>query len=162
METDTLSSADVPFGSIGLFAPGTSIGERYEVLDVLGSGGYAIVYRVHDAELKRQIALKVLRPDRASPGVVERFRRELAVARDASSPHLIRIYDIGTSPPGDLSLDGVDRRIVAAVDPDWTFAYDSREEHRGVWRMSLKSALPPGEYGVFVAQRGELFDFGVD
>ena len=51
---------------------------------------------------------------------------------------------------------------VAAPDSDWTFAYDSAEEHRGSWRVSLKKPLKPGEYGVFSVQRGELFDFGVE
>lgn len=53
-------------------------------------------------------------------------------------------------------------RAGTAPDADWTFAYDSAEEHRGLWRISLKKPLPAGEYGVFVAQRAELFDFGVD
>jgi len=49
-----------------------------------------------------------------------------------------------------------------APDSDWTFAYESKEEKRGTWRLSLKKPLIPGEYGVFAVQRGELFDFGVD
>ena len=49
-----------------------------------------------------------------------------------------------------------------APDSDWTFPFDSKEEKRGTWRLSLRKPLPPGEYGVFVVQQGELFDFGVD
>lgn len=47
-------------------------------------------------------------------------------------------------------------------DSDWTFAFDSVEEKRGVWRVSLKKPLPPGEYGVYAVETHELYDFGVD
>jgi hypothetical protein len=47
-------------------------------------------------------------------------------------------------------------------DSDWTFAFESAEEKRGTWKLSLKKPLVPGEYGVFAVQRGELFDFGID
>jgi hypothetical protein len=47
-------------------------------------------------------------------------------------------------------------------DSDWTFPFDAVEEKHGVWKATLKKSLPPGEYGVYVVQAGELFDFGVD
>jgi len=47
-------------------------------------------------------------------------------------------------------------------DTDWTFPFDAAEEKRGTWRISLKKPLKTGEYGVFVVQTGELFEFGVD
>ncbi|MDL1950443.1 serine/threonine protein kinase, partial [Acidobacteria bacterium ACD] len=80
---------------IRLFAPGTEIGSRYEVRSVLGTGGSAVVYGAFDRELKRPVALKVLRGERVSEAVLRRFRREAAVARDAASPRLVRVFDIG-------------------------------------------------------------------
>lgn len=47
-------------------------------------------------------------------------------------------------------------------DSDWTFPFDAVEEKHGVWKATLKKPLPPGEYGVYVVQAQELFDFGVD
>ena len=78
-----------------LFAPGTEIGRRFEIRAVLGTGGSAVVYEAFDRELKRRVALKVLRTDRTSEAALKRFRREVAIARDAASPRLVRVFDIG-------------------------------------------------------------------
>ena len=83
--------------SIRILDPGTCLDQRYEIRRVLGVGGYAVVYLAFDRELRREVALKVLRADRMSPGSLARLRREAAVARDAASPRLVRIFDIGTS-----------------------------------------------------------------
>lgn len=94
--TETFPSGDfVP--TVRLFAPGTEIGRRYEIRKVLGSGGSAVVYAAWDRELKRDIALKVLRHDRMTEPMLKRFRREVAVAHDAESPRLVKVFDIGTS-----------------------------------------------------------------
>ncbi len=96
-----LSTASGPFSqpsaTIRLLAPGTSIADRYRIEEVIGAGGYGVVYLAFDRELARSVALKVLRPERASPEGLARFRREVAVARGISSPRLIRVFDIGTS-----------------------------------------------------------------
>lgn len=80
---------------VRLMTPGTELGSRYEVRSVLGRGGTAVVYAAWDRELKRAVALKVLRADRVSEAMLKRLRREAAVARDAASPHLVRVFDIG-------------------------------------------------------------------
>ena len=86
---------ETPAPTVRLFAPGTRIGRRYEVRGVLGTGGSAVVYEAFDRELKRRVALKVLRTDRTSETALKRFRREVAIARDAASPRLVRVFDIG-------------------------------------------------------------------
>ena len=97
-ETDSrFSEVAAASPSIRLFAPGTEVAARYEIRSVLGHGGSAVVYEAFDRELKRVVALKVLRGDRASEAALKRFRREVAVARDAASPHLVRVFDIGVS-----------------------------------------------------------------
>lgn len=50
----------------------------------------------------------------------------------------------------------------SAPDTDWTFPFEAHEEKRGSWKVSLKKPLATGEYGVFVVQTRELFEFGVD
>lgn len=76
---------------------GDAIAGRYEILRVLGSGGSAIVYAVRDLVLGGEIALKVLRPDKATEINVERSRREAAIARNSSSPRLVRTFDLQES-----------------------------------------------------------------
>ncbi len=94
-ETTSLWSDGEPSRApIGLLAPGTALGERYEIRSVLGHGGFAVVYLAHDRQLGRDVALKVLREDRLSPGSLSRLKREVRVARDLAHPNLVRVFDI--------------------------------------------------------------------
>ncbi len=73
-----------------------ALGDDYELLDTLGSGGFGRVYRVRDLHLEREVALKVLHPLlTADPAVVERFRREAQLAARINHPNIVDIYDIG-------------------------------------------------------------------
>ncbi|MGH7560192.1 MAG: serine/threonine-protein kinase [Gemmatimonadales bacterium] len=73
-----------------------ALGDDYELLSELGSGGFGRVYRVRDLHLERIVALKVLHPLLIQdPAVVERFRREAQLAARLSHPNLVRIYEIG-------------------------------------------------------------------
>src|SRR5689334_6445290 len=69
---------------------------RYEILGMLGAGGMGNVYKARDLELDEVVALKVLRPELGSaPGVIERFRREVKLARRVTHPNVARVFDIG-------------------------------------------------------------------
>jgi len=79
-------------------APGTLIAARYRIRALVGLGGMGVVYRAHDEELDLDIALKVLRPDLgANQRWIERFRRELVLARQVTHRNVVRIHDIGES-----------------------------------------------------------------
>src|SRR5512140_660505 len=82
---------------IRLFAPGTALGARFEIGAVRGVGGSAVVYSAFDRELKQTVALKVLRADRTSGEALTRLKREVAGARQAASPRLVRVFDIDTT-----------------------------------------------------------------
>lgn len=76
---------------------------RYRILDLLGMGAMGMVYRAHDDELDIDIALKVLRPEFAKDAkLLERFRRELVLARQVTHKHVVRIHDLGRD--GDLTF----------------------------------------------------------
>jgi serine/threonine protein kinase len=73
-----------------------ALGDDYELLSELGSGGFGRVYLVRDLALEREVALKVLHPYlTADPAVVERFRREARAAAQVNHPHIVNTYDIG-------------------------------------------------------------------
>jgi serine/threonine-protein kinase len=72
-----------------------ALGDDYELLGPLGSGGFGRVYRVRDLHLEREVALKVLHPALTQDAeVVERFRREAQLAARLSHPNIVNIYDI--------------------------------------------------------------------
>jgi tetratricopeptide (TPR) repeat protein/predicted Ser/Thr protein kinase len=77
-------------------AAGTVLGERYEIIRMLGQGGMGAVYQAHDRELDREVALKVIRGDMAAnPEILKRFKQELILARQITHKNVIRIFDLG-------------------------------------------------------------------
>jgi eukaryotic-like serine/threonine-protein kinase len=78
-------------------APGDVLGTRYEILDIVGEGGMGVVYRVRDRELDEVVALKMLRTDVAfdDTHAVERFKREIVLARRITHRNVVRTYDLG-------------------------------------------------------------------
>jgi tetratricopeptide (TPR) repeat protein/predicted Ser/Thr protein kinase len=82
----------------GALKPGSVLGERYEIVKLLGEGGMGAVYRAHDRELDRVVALKVIRPELArNEQVLRRFKQELILARQITHRNIIRIFDLGTA-----------------------------------------------------------------
>ena len=72
-----------------------ALGDDYELLEEIGTGGFGRVYRARDLALERDVAIKVLHPAlTADPGVVERFRREAQLAARLRHPNIVSIYDI--------------------------------------------------------------------
>ena len=72
-----------------------ALGDDYELLSLLGAGGFGRVYKVRDLYLEREVALKVLNPALTQDTeVVERFRREAQLAARLSHPNIVNIYDI--------------------------------------------------------------------
>lgn len=101
--------------SLTLFARGTRIASRYEILDLLGKGGMGVVYKAHDHVLDEIVALKVLRADvGADVRLSRRFRSEIKLARRVSHPNVCRIHDYdeadGLSYISMAYVDGVDLR----------------------------------------------------
>ncbi|MGH7582420.1 MAG: serine/threonine-protein kinase, partial [Gemmatimonadales bacterium] len=69
---------------------------RYRIERELGYGGMAVVYLAHNLEMNRQVAIKVLRPDKGfEDGVVDRFRTEALAIAQLRHPHIIGIHSKG-------------------------------------------------------------------
>lgn len=72
------------------------LNNRYELLEQIGKGGMAMVYRARDLMLERQVAVKVLREDYSrSVMFQERFRQEARAAANLSHPNIVTVHDFG-------------------------------------------------------------------
>lgn len=75
---------------------GRLLGNRFEILEQLGGGGMAIVYKGRDTMLNRLVTIKVLRPEYTSDdNFVMRFRREARAVARLSHPNIVNIHDVG-------------------------------------------------------------------
>lgn len=72
------------------------LNNRYQILEPLGTGGMAQVYRARDLMLERFVAIKVLRPDYSSDADFQiRFRQEAKAAANLSHPNIVTVHDFG-------------------------------------------------------------------
>jgi eukaryotic-like serine/threonine-protein kinase len=79
-----------------LLRPGTVLGRRYEILQILGEGGMGAVYRARDREVNRTVALKVIRPElTGNSAILDRFKQELVLSHQVTHKNVVRIYDMG-------------------------------------------------------------------
>ena len=111
-----------------MLQPGAILGQRYEILQILGEGGMGAVYKARDRELNRMVALKVIRPDLAgNQAIIDRFKQELLLATQVTHKNVIRIYDLSEA-------DGM--KFI-------TMEYVEGEDLRGL--MQKKGKLAPEE-----------------
>ncbi|MEO7793410.1 MAG: protein kinase [Thermoanaerobaculia bacterium] len=94
-----------------IFAPDAIVAARYRIQRYLGQGAAGEVYGAEDLHLRSRVALKVLRPGASrDPQSIERFKREILLARRVSHPNVCRIFDLGVhemSSAGESGLHSV-------------------------------------------------------
>lgn len=75
---------------------GKILGGRYELIEKIGAGGMAIVYKARCHLLNRYVAVKILRPELVEDeNFVKRFKRESQAAASLSHPNIVNVYDVG-------------------------------------------------------------------
>ena len=136
--------------------PDLVVDGRYRLINRIGSGGMADVWRAHDSDLGRDVALKLLHENFArDKEFVERFRREASAAAGLQHPNVVSVYDRGTyedsyyismelvegSSLRDLINQGLDveesievtRQVLAAA----SFAHERRIVHRDLKPLNV-------------------------
>lgn len=82
---------------------GKTIGNRYEIIKEVGSGGMATVYKAKDHVLNRNVAVKVLRDEYTTDAdFIKRFNTEAQAAANMQHPNIVSIYDVGHEEETDL------------------------------------------------------------
>lgn len=81
--------------------PGDVVAGRFRIVEIIGSGGFSVVYRAHQEDANRFVALKVLKPQASSDTkIVERFRREAYFASHLTHANTISLFDYGHTDDG--------------------------------------------------------------
>ncbi|WP_176063975.1 serine/threonine-protein kinase [Anaeromyxobacter diazotrophicus] len=84
---------------------GTTLDGRYRLVAHIASGGMGAIFRAEHVYMRKELAIKVLRPDLSSlPDIAERFRREAEIAASLEHDNIVRVTDFGRSPEGWLFL----------------------------------------------------------
>ncbi len=90
------NSGTLPSGDGPEFNSGEVLAQRYRIVRFIARGGMGEVYEAEDLTLHGRLALKTIRPEIAkNPSAVERFKREINIARRITHPNVSRIYDLG-------------------------------------------------------------------
>lgn len=83
-------------GAATLFKPDEVVAERYRIRRFIARGGMGEVYEAEDLELRQPVALKTVHPrDATHELAIERFKREISLARKVTHANVCRIYDVG-------------------------------------------------------------------
>ena len=76
---------------------GKLLDNRYEILEKVGNGGMAMVYKAKDQLLNRYVAVKILRDEFTTDSeFIKRFRTEAQSAAGLAHPNIVQIYDVGS------------------------------------------------------------------
>src|SRR5260370_8452118 len=116
-------------------------GTPYTILEELGRGGMATVYRASDAVLDREVALKVSTLGEADPEEAERMRKEARVMARLEHPGIVPIHDAGVFPDGRVYYA---MRLVRGERLDhWVEGRTPPPPPLRFQRISARVALPP-------------------
>ncbi|MEE0205205.1 MAG: Stk1 family PASTA domain-containing Ser/Thr kinase [Oscillospiraceae bacterium] len=80
----------------------TLLDDRYQMMEVIGRGGMAVIYKALDTRLNRYVAIKVLRADIATdPELLADFTSEAQAIAKLTHPNIVAVYDVVSSPSAD-------------------------------------------------------------
>jgi serine/threonine protein kinase/tetratricopeptide (TPR) repeat protein len=138
------ASAGVPLLEVppnAVFTPGQVLAGRFKVVRFMARGGMGEVYEVEDLELNERVAIKTARFE-SSRGAndVERFRREIQLARKVTHPNVCRTFDVFRHVSADAAKGSSTEILLVSMELLEGKSLDKRV--RGANRMTTDEALP--------------------
>jgi len=146
---------------------------RYELLEKIGDGGMAVVYKGKDKLLNRYIAVKILRPEFTKDATfVENFKRESQAAAGLSHPNIVGVYDVGRE--GNINYivmeliegDTLNKIIEREAPMDYRKVIDISKQVAAALRIAHKNKIIHRDvkpHNIMVTNDGvvKLADFGI-
>ena len=146
---------------------------RYELLEKIGDGGMAVVYKGKDKLLNRFIAVKILRPEFTKDATfVENFKRESQAAAGLSHPNIVGVYDVGRE--GNINYivmeliegDTLNKIIEREAPMDYRKVIDISKQVASALRIAHKNKIIHRDvkpHNIMITNDGvvKLADFGI-
>ena len=150
---------------------------KYKILEEIGRGGFAVVYKARDPDLDRVVALKVLAPHLTwDPTFAQRFRREAQATARLRHPHIVTIYEVGEADdqlyiameylPGRTLAQALDAETAIPLEPRLSILEQVADaldyaHGQGVIHRDVKPSNVMVEEGGRGKVRATLMDFGL-
>ncbi len=110
---------------------GKFLDDRYEILDVLGTGGMAVVYKAKCHRLNRMVAIKILKPELAQDEEIRnRFHDESQAVAKLNHPNIVNVFDVNQS-------DGVEYIVMELIEGITLKQYMRKRGSSLNWREAL-------------------------
>jgi serine/threonine-protein kinase len=109
-----------------------ALGDRYRIVRQLGEGGMALVYLAEDLKHERKVALKVLRPELGVVLGADRFLQEIKTTARLQHPHILPLYDSGTTTPAGSGGTGFLYYVMPYVEGETLREKLDREQQLGI------------------------------
>ena len=146
---------------------------RYELLEKIGDGGMAVVYKGKDKLLNRFVAIKILRPEFTKDATfVENFKRESQAAAGLSHPNIVGVYDVGRE--GNINYivmeliegDTLNKIIEREAPMDYRKVIDISKQVAQALRIAHKNKIIHRDvkpHNIMITEDGvvKLADFGI-
>ena len=151
---------------------GQIVKERYEILEILGEGGMAFVYKARDTQLERFVAIKTLKPNYVNQETfVDRFKREAKTAANLNHPNIVQIFDWGIEDEPYFVMEYIEgntltsiiakKRTISLSDILFIGAQVSSGLHAAHQKGLVHRDIKPGNIMITPDGKVKVTDFGI-
>jgi len=151
---------------------GQIVKDRYEILEILGEGGMAFVYKARDMQLERFVAIKTLKPNYVNQETfVDRFKREAKTAANLNHPNIVQIFDWGIEDEPYFVMEYIEgntltsiiakKRAISLSDILFIGAQVSSGLHAAHQKGLVHRDIKPGNIMITPDGKVKVTDFGI-
>ena len=151
---------------------GQIVKDRYEILEILGEGGMAFVFKARDMQLERFVAIKTLKPNYVNQETfVDRFKREAKTAANLNHPNIVQIFDWGIEDEPYFVMEYIEgntltsiitkKRAISLSDILFIGAQVSSGLHAAHQKGLVHRDIKPGNIMITPDGKVKVTDFGI-